>query len=245
MVRTRVLKTAIAVSVALPAVAVILYSKGGPLHLLFIIWAAGAAAGWVILDRKEQAQQSQRTAKALELTAIRTLNYHRHDWMNDLQILYGYVRMNKPDRIVQCVDRIREKMLMESRISKLGSPSLVLFLHAFRTTSSALQLTVQLDEGIDAAELSFDDERIPSGLMALLDSYRTGIQSGMGELPCLTLEMTIEEQKLRITFLLQGEFGSGEQLFTQFNAKLRHTPFQPISMDPSMRLVVVQADLRN
>ena len=71
--------------------------------------------------------QAQAIIRNVEQTAIQMLNHHRHDWMNELQILYGYIQLGKLDKTVGSVERIKDRMATESRISKLGIPSLVLF----------------------------------------------------------------------------------------------------------------------
>lgn len=94
------------------------------------IWAAAASVGaaWLVLRSEKRRQQA--IVRNMEHASIRMLNHHRHDWMNELQILYGYIQLGKLDKSVACVERIKERMALESKISKLGIPSLVfIYIH--------------------------------------------------------------------------------------------------------------------
>lgn len=124
--------------------------------LLLGVWTAAALALSLYYNRRHYEEELHIQEKTLQQAANRTLNHHRHDWMNDLQVLYGYIQLGKPDKSVQCVERIKERIALDSRISKLGIPSLVFYLHSFRTYSSTLELEVQIEEG-----LQLDDKLTP------------------------------------------------------------------------------------
>lgn len=65
-----------------------------------------------------------------------------------MQILYGYIQLGKPNKSVECVERIKERIALDSRIAKLGIPSLVFYIQSFRTNRSSLELEVQVEEGL-------------------------------------------------------------------------------------------------
>ncbi|GGG20280.1 hypothetical protein GCM10010916_41290 [Paenibacillus abyssi] len=186
----------------------------------------------------------ERSIHALQQTAIHTLNHHRHDWMNDLQVLYGYIRMNKPDKIIQYVEKIRERMVMESRISKLGIPSLVLFFHSLRTGSQTLQLEVVVNGELNLSELPLQADKVSDTLIGLINAYRFGIKPKWGDAPKLIVTINADERALSVDFEFQGELNASEELYRQFKEKLAGSPLQPISMDPLMTRVKLQAELR-
>ena len=82
-----------ALSVLLPLMASLIWSNYLWLHIVFIVWIAAASAFWIYSERKQHEEKQKRMIQALKLSAVRTLNHHRHDWMNDLQVLYGYARL--------------------------------------------------------------------------------------------------------------------------------------------------------
>ncbi|MFD2880227.1 Spo0B domain-containing protein [Paenibacillus rhizoplanae] len=83
-----------------------------------------------VYNRRQYEEELRIQENTLQQAANRTLNHHRHDWMNDLQVLYGYIQLGKPDKSVQCVERIKERIALDSRIAKLGVPSLVFYLQS-------------------------------------------------------------------------------------------------------------------
>ncbi len=79
----------------------------------------------------------------LEAALIRVVNHHRHDWMNDLQVLLGYIQLNKPDRLRAYIDELQDKLYRESLVAKLGDQTLIAFLFTFRADDHPLTLTVR------------------------------------------------------------------------------------------------------
>jgi len=245
MNRLRVAKLIAVVSVIVPLAVVFIWNNYLWTHLLFVIWVMGAALLWIRTDRQEQASRVERAVQSLQMTAIRTLNHHRHDWMNDLQVLYGYIRMQKPDRTIQCVERIRDRMVLESRIAKLGIPALIMFFQSFRTTSQSLQLDVTIEEDLNLAELPLDSETLTETIVSMVNAYRFAVKNGLGEAPRLVIGLALGDQKLLISFQFEGELGDSGGLHEQFKDKLAGTPLEPVSLEPSMMNVLLHADLRN
>lgn len=122
-----------ACSLVIPLVFVVLYPAPFA-SVVCALWSV-AAMSISVYALKRQAEAERKTIiQSMEKTAIASLNHHRHDWMNDLQVLYGYLRLGKLDKSLQCVERIKERVTEESRISKLGIPSLVFYLQSFRAS---------------------------------------------------------------------------------------------------------------
>ncbi|MGZ9585122.1 Spo0B domain-containing protein [Paenibacillus marinisediminis] len=102
---------------------------------------------------QEKMRQQQRLIQAASRQAVDILNHQRHDWMNDLQLLYGYVRLNKLDKLPQCVEQIKLRMEEESRIAKLGYSELILFLMQLRLSGSTMPIEVHIPEAIELSKL--------------------------------------------------------------------------------------------
>src|SRR5690606_8892232 len=69
------------------------------------------------------------------------MNHYRHDWMNDLQVLFGYIQLNKADKLKAYVENLSDKLYRESLVSKLGVSELVAYLLLFRSKSRKLEIT--------------------------------------------------------------------------------------------------------
>ena len=242
MNRLRWLKFGAAASLVVPAVLIWTAHSRIASLLLCLIWVVAAAAVWIAVERKEHAYQLDQAVQLMQEASIRTLNHHRHDWMNELQVLYGYIRLQKPDKTVQCVERIKDRMMMESRIAKLGEPALVLFLQSFRTASQSLQLDVILEEEVDWTMLGSDSASLAEVLRELVDAYRLGIQPGHGDAPRLMLEFAQYEGVVEVAMQLTGELQNASHLEQNVKATLAGSKFRLVTLAPQMDRMVLQAE---
>ncbi|AJY76071.1 Spo0B domain-containing protein [Paenibacillus beijingensis] len=219
-------KLSAAVSVLLPAASVIIWPSLLWVHAVFVFWLAGASAVWIAADRKEGAGRLERAVQAVQKSAIHTLNHHRHDWMNELQVLYGYIRMGKPDKAVASVEKIRDKMAIESRISKLGVPSLVTFIQSFRTFSHSLQLDVDIDTGLQFEDLPLDRQAIADAIVDVVNAYRFQVKPGPGEPATLRLRIYCSDNSLQVELHYDGDIKDEDQLLQILKQRLLGTPLQ-------------------
>lgn len=95
--------------------------------VLILVMAVMLSLCGFLLYREERMRR-KRVERSLATSVLELMNHQRHDWMNDLQLVYGYVRLKKFDKLPECVETIKERMAEESRIAKLGVPELVMFL---------------------------------------------------------------------------------------------------------------------
>lgn len=226
MNRLRTAKLGAAVSVLLPAVSVMVWPSALWVHAVFILWVAGVSALWIAAERKQQAERLERAVRSSQKAAIHTLNHHRHDWMNELQVLYGYIRMGKQDKAVACVEKIRDKMAIESRISRLGVPSLVTFIQSFRTFSQSLQLEVDIDTGLQFDNLPVDRQAIADAIVDIVNAYRFQVKPGIGEPATLRLGICCSGNSLQVELHYEGDINDEDQLLRVLNQRLHGTPLQ-------------------
>jgi len=181
------------------------------------IWAAAASVGaaWLVLRSEKRRQQA--IVRNMEHTSIRMLNHHRHDWMNELQILYGYIQLGKLDKSVACVERIKERMALESKISKLGIPSLVFYLHSYRTFGNNLQLDVDI---VDQVQLEGKvspgtADRVTEAIIRTVKAFQMSGKASWGETRELALTFMQQEHELIVWAQGEGDFGEPDSLRLQ------------------------------
>ncbi|MFB9327237.1 Spo0B domain-containing protein [Paenibacillus aurantiacus] len=243
MSRLSSVKLYAAASVLLPAAAVLIWRSELWLLAVFVAWSILAAIVWISVERKEQEQRHARTTHALQSASVRTLNHHRHDWMNDLQVLYGYIRMGKTDRTVQYVEQIRDRMTEESKIARLGVPSLIAFIQSFRTLTHSLQLDVRIEGELNLTELPIDSDRVSEAIMELINLYRFGIKPSGGEPAKITLEIGREEKALLVTFRLSGELNDPAQWQQGWKQRVKGSGLAPAGSDQSPACLQLLAKL--
>ncbi|OXM15366.1 Spo0B domain-containing protein [Paenibacillus herberti] len=229
-------------SILLPAAVVIIRPSLLWTHLLFLIWVAVAAAAWVRLDQQQHRQQLKRSLASMQQASIQTLNHHRHDWMNDLQVLYGYIRMNKPERAVASVERIRDKMMLESKISKLGCPALTAYLQSFRTLTQSIVLEVDIEDNLSMEELSADRDDAAEALIEVINAYRFSIKPSGGDPALLKLRLSRGSGELLVELEFTGELMNEAELIDKLEQRLRGTPLQAHSLQQH-RHVLLKAPL--
>lgn len=178
-----------ACSLLIPLVFIMLYPAAVSI-VAYALWSVVVLLVSLAAMRKQADAERRAIIQSLEERAISSLNHHRHDWMNDLQVLYGYLRMGKLDKSLQCVERIKERVQEESRISKLGIPSLVFYLQSFRASGAALDLHVEVEENLQLGALVSpeDGESLTCAIADAIRAYQYGGgRSSWGEVRKLTL----------------------------------------------------------
>ncbi|NGM83533.1 sporulation protein [Paenibacillus sp. 7124] len=180
--------------------------------LVLGLWAVAAALISVATVRRHYEREIWKQERILQQTAIRMLTHHRHDWMNDLQVLYGYIQLGKPDKSVQCVERIKERIALDSRIAKLGIPSLVFYLQSFRTVGGSLQLDIEVEEGLHLEDLLTPEagDELTSVIMQMVRACQFGGMVAQGDTRMLRLSFKQDEGDIVIVFGSDGLRGRAE-----------------------------------
>ncbi|KGE18286.1 Spo0B domain-containing protein [Paenibacillus wynnii] len=178
--------------------------------LLLVIWITAVLVFSSFWNRRHYERELQKQERSLQQAAIRTLNHHRHDWMNDLQVLYGYIQLGKPDKTVRTVERIKERIALDSRIAKLGVPSLVFYIQSFRTHSTNLELEVIVEDELNL-ENKLTHEAQDELTAVITQTVRAFQYSGLapqGEARKLIIGFTQDGGDILISFEGEGIHGN-------------------------------------
>lgn len=164
--------------------------------------------------RKQAASERKHLLESVQRTAAATLSHHRHDWMNDLQILYGYIKMGKIDKMAGCVERIKGRMAVESKISRLGIPSLVFYLQSFREVNGSVQLEVDIEDDLQlGCLLTADDaEELTEAIVETVRAYQYAGRSSWGEILQLKMSIARENGEVLVRFDPLSASGNKEAL---------------------------------
>ncbi|MDQ0090870.1 polyhydroxyalkanoate synthesis regulator phasin [Paenibacillus anaericanus] len=173
------------------------------ISMLAVLW------GYVRYIQRQAAKERTTLLESVQRTAISTLSHHRHDWMNDLQILYGYIQLGKIDKLTNCVERIKERMAVESKISGLGMPSLVFYLQSFREMNGSVQLEVDIEDDMNLSNLlSKDDARkLAEAIIETVRAFQLTGRSSWDEI--LQLKMAIYRENDEVLVRFDREAGAG------------------------------------
>ncbi|MGO4184663.1 Spo0B domain-containing protein [Paenibacillus sp. MCAF9] len=231
-------------TILLPCAAVFIWPNQVWLTAVFLVWLIAVATYWIRTERKEHAERTARTIQSLQNSAIRTLNHHRHDWMNDLQVVFGYIRLKKLDKAAEYVEKISERMAVESSISKLGVPSLISYIQSFRTISNSLELQIVIKGDIHLNEITADADQIAETLIHTINAYRFAAKPGYGNAAVLTLTLSLDEDALYAAFYYDGELINEQQWKQKIQQQLEGAPMQPINFEQPYAKVLLRAEMR-
>ncbi|WP_409341648.1 Spo0B domain-containing protein [Paenibacillus sp. MBLB4367] len=168
-------------------------------RLLLGLWLA---AGTMYVHREERRRRRLESDQHL----IRTLSHHRHDWMNELQVLYGYIRLKKYEKLQDYVDKIKATVMQESFISKLGDPELVAYLLSFRVDKRNMALEVDIEQEIDLPAMPLQTALTARLIRETIDIFDSFAMSGEGEPNVLSLSVDVEENQLLLDYVYQGSY---------------------------------------
>ncbi|OBZ09858.1 hypothetical protein A8L34_21570 [Bacillus sp. FJAT-27264] len=187
--------------------------------LLLGIWVAAVLVFTWSQTRRHYERELHLQEQRMQEAAIRTLGHHRHDWMNELQVLYGYIQLGKPDKSVQCVERIKEGIALDSRIAKLGIPSLVFYLQSFRTYRSSLDLVIRVEEGLQLVDKLTPEtgEELTLIVMQTIRAYQYSGLAAQGDSRILELGFRQDGGDILISFESEGGHGNPELLRVQID----------------------------
>lgn len=93
------------------------------------------------LREKQRVQEAQRLR--------RVLARQRHDWMNHVQVLQGYLMMNKSDESKKYLQKMIYRAMRDRRVSDLTYPPLAVFLLTIEQKFSQWRVYITLGESIE------------------------------------------------------------------------------------------------
>lgn len=151
---------------------------------------------------------------------LRLFNHYRHDWMNDIQILMGYVQLKKYDKLSALMEKIKTKVQQESYVSKLGIPHLILHLLTFQAEVKELSLDIRLVEEVHLSELE-RPEASAEDIIAVLDAFKEEATNSIEDENLLVLYLSREGQRLLLTAVYEGAYVNERMAYkeAELNAK--------------------------
>lgn len=155
-------------------------------------WFAGASA----LNKQKVRERE---------SILRLLTHYRHDWMNELQVLFGYTRLKKYDILPEYMDKIRSSALQDSFICKLGNTALAVYLLEQRVSGGQCRLEVELETEIDLRKAAMSERNVYRLIKGVAEHLFRHASPTEGEPAVLSLGFDEEEAEILVDFVFQGE----------------------------------------
>ncbi|PRX71277.1 sporulation initiation phosphotransferase B-like protein [Cohnella sp. SGD-V74] len=235
-------------SLALPLAAVLIWPRSWWPLIVFVLWTLAVFAGMAAWQRRAHREHCEKLLAHAQLSTIRTLSHHRHDWMNELQILYGYLRLNKLDKAVDVVDRIRTRMEQDSRISQLGHPELSSYLLSFRTICDTMRLEVEVEDGLFLDKLPLEAERLSRAIIGLINVIRFRASAPHAGENVLRLALEQKDGALAIVMQYNGELAAADSITEELEKCLQGAGrlaqgLEPVENAPQARTMEIHFPL--
>lgn len=158
-------------------------------------------------------------------TAIETFSHQRHDWMNDLQLLYGYIQLGNRERLIENIERIKDQMMADSRVAKLGIPQLVFYLQSFQSLNPNMRLEIEIEDGVILAERLEPEqsEELTRVIQQTISLYEQYGGLSWGECPTLLIMIRDDEQEIQCIFEPEEDYPNPEQIWSELHHVLKDT----------------------
>jgi len=203
MRKIHMLKT-VAVCIAGLAFILILANVSSAVTLIAALAFAGAAVIWSGALKKQHQLEIADLHKAREQEMMRALSHYRHDWMNDLQVLIGYISLKKYDKLAPYLEKIKDKMSEESYIANIGNTSLSLLLLSYRQYSQHYELHVTLDRSVHLHELPIRPDRLTRLVKEGLQLFQHDAETAEEETNTLELTFALGEEEIQVIYQYTG-----------------------------------------
>lgn len=138
---------------------------------------------------------------------IETMNHARHDWLNELQLIMGYVQMKKYDKLSACVDMLKQRLTEEGRAAKLGHPGLIELLFTYRAHPHPYRFELEVDGMIDVRACLPSGAAVESAVRIALQAFDHAAKvNELGEENILRCRFYIEQKDVVVRFTFEGAY---------------------------------------
>ncbi|MGG3738495.1 Spo0B domain-containing protein [Aeribacillus pallidus] len=150
-------------------------------------------------------------------TIVEVLRHARHDWLNQLQLIQGYITLNKLDRVKELINEIVARAQEDSKLSNLQLPRVAERLITHNWEPHAFQISYEIHA--KANEISISDEWLDQWIDAFFQMLDCELSKDVENILHLTLH-TFKEA-ITFTFRLTGRMEEPHRIKTwlEENAK--------------------------
>ncbi|MBN6186503.1 Spo0B domain-containing protein [Aneurinibacillus sp. BA2021] len=135
---------------------------------------------------------------------IEVINHQRHDWLNHIQVILGYLKLEKYEMCEEYIRRIIGEANRDTLVSRLEYPPLVAYLLSFHALHNNMRIEVEIPVSFSLVELH-DGEKIGDFILAVIELYQQHALYNEGQSNTLLLTLHREEGSLQVAADFAGE----------------------------------------
>ncbi|WP_051330751.1 Spo0B domain-containing protein [Aneurinibacillus terranovensis] len=137
------------------------------------------------------------------------LKYQRHDLLNHMQVLLGYLKLKKYPMCEEYIYRLIDQMTRESIISGLDCPALVEHLLSFNAIHPDVELEVEIPEPFSLHQVTSRTDFLGEFILSFIKPYEQYSFCNNGEPNTLLLTLHYIRGSLRIVVDFNGRLDAG------------------------------------
>lgn len=168
-----------------------------------VVTVASVVVG-VIAERRAIRHMMDELQREKEREFMRAIGQYRHDWMNDLQVLFGYVSLKKYDKLTPYLEKIKSKLSEESHIANIGHTSLSLLLMSYRLYSQDYELIVSMDGTSKLNQLPIRPDRLVQRVKEGLQLFQQASLPSAEEHNKLSLSIVTADEHIQLAYKYTG-----------------------------------------
>ncbi len=147
----------------------------------------------------------------IEKEAVRVLQYQRHDMMNHLQIIHGYMSMGNTEKAKNKMKSWMDELTEERKLFHLQAPKFALWLMQVNHVHTNLRLSYHIETDADLHEM---DELLTTHCRRVLASVQKEIDLSSLYTGSLALNENAETSAINVTVTLDGSFNEVKNIET-------------------------------
>lgn len=137
-----------------------------------------------------------------ELVTI--LSHQRHDILNHMQVILGYLKMGRYDQCEEYIQRFIQSTTRESIVTALGQDDLTAFLLTFNALNKDIILEVEIPNPFSFTRLEGDMSALSQWMISLVTSFQNHGGDNQGEPSQLILTLHYQEDSLTLSADFSG-----------------------------------------
>jgi len=136
------------------------------------------------------------------------LNRQRHDWLNHVQVLLGYLHLNRTEQGVSHLKRIAQMAMQESMVARLNSSLLSVFFLTFNALNKDMLLEVDVCNHVDLTRIALDEKQLFQLVSEILCTANDHVDQSGYEPASMQVTLTTGESGVHFRFDLAGELSA-------------------------------------
>ncbi|MFD2369863.1 Spo0B C-terminal domain-containing protein [Brevibacillus sp. GCM10020057] len=143
------------------------------------------------------------TQQTDQLLAV--LNRQRHDWLNHVQVLLGYLHLNRTEQGEAHLRRIAEMAMQEAMVARLNSSLLSVFFLTFNALNKEMFLEVEVCNQVDLTQLSLNEQELFQLLSEILCTANDHVDQSSDGSASMQLSLAADACGVHFRFDLAGK----------------------------------------